>query len=201
MCSARLARPTKNHEGMLKTINRAILEHRVVEIEYQPTGKTASVRKIEPYGLAVYQSSIYVIAAAPEIEEPSERLRNWKLDRFHHATALDEYFQARSERRHLGIPGSQHRNFFGRKSRRCEIKLGKRAAGWVREDPWHPDQTLDFNEDQSAFLVVPASHPRELLPKVLALGTDAEVISPVEFREAVAEAVNDLAERYSAHSV
>ncbi len=84
----------EHHEGMLKTINRAILEHRIVEIEYESVGKPVSKRRIEPYGLAVYQSSIYVIAAAPEVTEPSERLRNWKLDRFRHATALDEYFKA-----------------------------------------------------------------------------------------------------------
>ncbi len=75
---------------MLKTINRAILEHRIVEIDYESVGKPVSKRRIEPYWLAFYQSSIYVIAKL----EGSEELRNWKLDRFHHATALDEYFKA-----------------------------------------------------------------------------------------------------------
>ena len=46
-------------------------------------------------------------------------------------------------------------------------------------------------------LTVPASHPRELLPKVLSLGNDAEVISPAEFRDATAEAVKELAARYA----
>ena len=45
-------------------------------------GKPATTRRIEPYGLAVYQSSIYVVAAAPEVDDPTERLRHWKLDRF-----------------------------------------------------------------------------------------------------------------------
>ena len=80
------------------------------------------------------------------------------------------------------------------------IRVGKRAAAWVREDPWHPEQSLDFNDDGSATLTVPASHPREVLPKVLSLGADAEVIEPASFRDLVAEAVLKMAENYGAHT-
>ena len=188
----------EKHEGMLKTINRAILEHRVVEVEYAPTGKPASTRKIEPYGLAVYQSSIYVIAAAPEIQEPSDRLRNWKLDRFKHATALDEYFKPDPSIDISEYLGRSIGIFSGDSPTDVTIRLGQRAVNWVREDPWHPEQSLKIHEDDTATLTVPASHPREVLPKVLALGTEAEVLGPQEFRDAVAESVAELAARYEA---
>ena len=186
----------EKHEGMLKTINRAILEHRIVEIEYAPTGKLASTRRIEPYALAVYQSSIYVIAVAPEIEDPSERLRNWKLDRFKHATALDEYFKPDPSVEVSEYLGRSIGIFSGDSPTDVQIRLGQRAVGWVREDPWHHDQKMELQDDGSAILTVPASHPREVLPKVLSLGTDAEVIGPAEFRDAVAQAVSELAARY-----
>ncbi|TWU41360.1 hypothetical protein Q31b_28040 [Novipirellula aureliae] len=186
----------EQHEGMLKTINRAILEHRIVEIQYAPVGKPVSTRRIEPYGLAVYQSSIYVVAAAPEVENPAERLRNWKLDRFRHAIALDEYFKPDpdidlSDRlgRSIGI-------FSGESPTMVRIQLGDRAAAWVGEDPWHPEQKLESQSDGTSILTVPASHPREVLPKVLALGTEAEVIEPEAFRAAVAEAVQSMAAKY-----
>jgi len=191
--------PRKSYEdqaGILKTVNRAILEHRVVEIEYEPVGKSASVRKIEPYGLAVYQSSIYVVAAAEEIEEPSERLRHWKLDRFRHAKALDEYFKpdpAVDLESHLGRSIGI---FSGDAPTIVKIKLDGRAAAWVREDPWHPEQTIEPQPDGSAILSVPASHPRELLPKVLSLASNAEVLDPASFRESIAESVKAMAERY-----
>ncbi len=186
----------ERHEGMLKTINRAILEHRVVEIEYESVGKPASKRRIEPYGLAVYQSSIYVIAAASEIKASPERLRNWKLDRFRHATALDEYFKPDPE-----IDVSEHLGksigiFSGESPTTVKIRLGQRAAAWVGEDPWHPEQQLETQDDGTAILTVPASHPREVLPKVLSLGADAEVLEPDNFRDAVAEAVRRMAEHY-----
>ncbi|MEL7335010.1 MAG: WYL domain-containing protein, partial [Planctomycetota bacterium] len=54
-------------------------------------------------------------------------------------------------------------------------------------------------DDGSAILTVPAAHPREVLPEVLRLGADAEVLQPPEFRQAVADAVGQLAEKYSTH--
>ncbi|KAA5543261.1 transcriptional regulator [Roseiconus nitratireducens] len=191
--------PNKSYErqeGMLKTINRAILEHRVVEIEYQSIGKPVSTRKIEPYGLAVYQSSIYVVAAAPEIADSKERLRNWKLDRFHHAKLLDEYFKPDPKidlSKHLGRSIGI---FSGDSPATVKIKLGRRSASYLSEDPWHPEQTLDRVDDEATILTVPASHPRELLPKVLALGADAEVLEPEEFRKTVADTVQAMADAY-----
>lgn len=199
--------------GMLKTITRSILEHRVVEIEYKSIGRAATRRRIEPYALAVHQSSIYVVAAAPEVADASERLRNWKLDRFQHAQVTDDYFKPDSKvdlgkflSKSIGI-------FSGETSTPVQIRLGARSASYLKEDPWHPDQILQpidpttgsaandphVNEPAPAtdfLLTVPASHPRELLPKVLALGADAEVLSPPEYRDAVAKAVATLSERY-----
>ncbi len=195
------AKTYERHEGTLKTINRAIVEHRIVEIEYASVGKPVRQRRLEPYGLAVYQGSIYVAAvesgvpADPDQTTP-ERLRNWKLDRFHSAVALNEYFTP-DERVDISIHlGKSIGIFSGQNPTPVKIRLGKRAASWVREDPWHPDQTMEPLDDEEAMLTVPASHPREVLPKVLALGMDAEVIGPPEYRQAVSEAVAAMNRRY-----
>ena len=156
----------------------------------------ASVRKIEPYGLAVYQSSIYVVAAAEEIEDPAERLRHWKLDRFRHAKALDEYFKPDPSIDLESHLGRSIGIFSGDEPTIVKIRLGGRAAAWVREDPWHPEQKIEAQADGTSILSVPASHPRELLPKVLSLASDAEVIAPSSFRDTIAESVKSMAEQY-----
>lgn len=186
----------EEHAGMLKTINRAILEHRVLEIEYESVGKPASTRRIEPYGLAVYQSSIYVVAAAEEIQDRSQRLRHWKLDRFRHAKALDEYFKPDPDVDLSSHLGKTIGIFSGEQTTLVRIRVGNRAAAWLREDPWHPEQKIETLEDGSFVLEVPTSHPRELLPKVLALGADAEVLEPASFRSAIAEAVQQMCSNY-----
>ena len=191
--------PSKNYEkhaGMLKTIDRAILEHRIVEIEYEPVGKPPSIRRIEPYTVAIYQSSIYVIAALSGNRDTEQKLRNWKLDRFHHATALDEYFKPDESidlAKHLG---SSIGIFSGDSVTPVKIRLSPRSAAYVKEDPWHPEQSMETQEGGSAILTVPATHPRELLPKVLALGADAEVLEPTEFRTAIGDAVKEMAAKY-----
>ncbi|WP_153558634.1 helix-turn-helix transcriptional regulator [Roseimaritima sediminicola] len=186
----------QKQEGILRTINRAVAEHRVVQIDYEPVGRPASTRRIEPYGLAVYQSSLYVVAAAAEVTDPQQRMRHWKLDRFHKATALDEWFKPDPE-----VDVSKHLKnsigiFSGDSPIQVRIRLGPRAAAWVREDPWHPEQQMAEQDEGDFVLTVPASHPREVLPKVLALGADAEVLEPPEVRQAVVDAVSRLAETY-----
>ncbi len=185
------------HEGTLRTINRGIAEHRVLEVEYAPVGTETKKRFIEPYGLAFYQSNIYLVAAAQEVTDPNERMRHWKLDRFGHVTALDQWFK-----RDPKIDLSEHLNrsmgiFSSDDPVEVQIHLSDRAKVWVTEEPWHPDQTMTAHKDGSATLSVLASHPRELMPKLLALGADAEVIAPDEFRSAVAEVVDKMRQTYA----
>ena len=196
-----LGMPSKSYEkqqGMLKTINRAILDHRVVQIQYQPLGQDrASTREIEPYGIAFYQGSLYVVADACEALESDQPVRHLKLDRFRKATALDRWFKPRSGfhvekhlRESIGIYG-------GDKPRRFRIRISAYAAPWIEEDPWHPEQKIKRERDGSIILTVQAAHDMEIIPRVLALGAEAEVISPASCRKALAETVNKLAEKYA----
>ncbi len=251
------AKSYEKHRGVLKTINRAILEHRIVEIEYQSIGSPSpSKRFICPYALALYQSSIYVIASKDfesgtqepssrqqltksEVPEPwavagkkhdkqsskssagrpkpdpaldsamethrdgteeradHQRLRHYKLDRFRKATALDKWFKPQKEvdvRRHLqesiGI-------FAGTRPKNFRIKISELAARWVLEDPWHADQRVKHHADGSITLSVKAAHELEIIPRVLALGAEAEVLSPVACRRAIADTIRQLHERYT----
>jgi len=194
-----LGSPSKSyakHEGMLRTINRGIVEHRVLEVEYAAVGKATKVRLTEPYGLAFYQNNIYLVAAAQEITDPDERMRHWKLDRFKRVTALDQWFKPDPKvnlqehlSRSMGI-------FSGDDPVLVRIRLTQRASAWVTEEPWHPDQVVEPQPDGTAMMIVPASHPRELMPKLLSLGEDAEVIEPELFRAAVSEVVQKMSQAY-----
>ena len=196
--------PHKSYErqaGMLKGIHRGILEHRICEIEYQPIGEDLATRRIEPYGLAVYQGSIYVVAAKEDAASPPSpaqgRLRNFKLDRFRAVRPLHEYFKADENVRLTERLGRGIGIFSGPDAIEVHIRLNRYAAGWVGEEPWHESQIIAPEEGGGSFLLtVPCSHVRELVPKVLALGANAEVLGPPEFRDAVAETAERLAAKY-----
>jgi predicted DNA-binding transcriptional regulator YafY len=191
------AKSYQSQHGILATLHRAIMEHRVVEIEYQSLGKDPAKRKIEPYGVVFYQSSLYIIAAAEErpITAP-DRVRHWKLDRFLKATALDQWFKipdAFDMKEHLGASLGI---FVGKETKDFRIRVGSFAARWVLEDPWHPNQQVEKHDDGSITLTVPAAHELEILPRILALGDQAELLAPAAARKKLVDLIGKMAAKY-----
>jgi predicted DNA-binding transcriptional regulator YafY len=192
--------PAKSYErqhGILSAIHRAILERRIVQCEYQPPGKDPQDRKIEPYAVVFYQASLYIVAAAHEIPPGEDRIRHLKLDRFLRATPLDSFFHKPADfdlEAHLGQGVGI---FSGGKARDFKIRISARGARWVLEDPWHAEQKVEEQPGGSVIITVPAHHDLEIIPRVLALGSEAELLSPASCRQAIAIIVRQLAEQYS----
>lgn len=192
--------PTKTyekHQGILKTINRSIQEHRHLEMDYQVPGRAASKRRVEPYGVVLFHSSIYVVATETSRDgEESERLRHWKLDRFKSAKAMDSWFKPNEK---IDLPnhlGQSVGIFSGAEATHYVIQLSVQAARWVEEDPWHAGQKLEPQEDGTVLLTVAAYHDTEIIQRVMRLGTEAEVISPNHCRQEIARVLKELSERY-----
>ncbi len=195
-----LGMPAKSYaakQGILKTVNRAILEHRVVQIEYQPPGRPCAERCIEPYAIVFYQSSLYIIAAAHEVAQNQPRLRHWKLDRFQRATILDQWFKPDDDFNLEKYLGHSLGIFSQGEPRDFRIRISSRAAPWVLEDPWHPDQQVKPRRDGSIELTVQATHDLEIIPRVLALGSEAEILAPASCRDTIAQLIAQMAARYA----
>lgn len=198
-----LGLPAKSYErqhGILNTLNRAILEHRVVEIHYQAPGRPRAVRRIEPLAIAFYQSSLYILAGAAELSAEQPRIRHFKLDRFFKAELLDERFKPPRDFRLEDYLGASVGIFSGAELQTFRIRISPLAATWVIEDPWHPDQQVERHADGSLDLTVRAAHELEVIPRILALGVDAELLEPVSCRERLAEIVSELARRYESRT-
>lgn len=190
----------ERHHGIIKTVNRAIMEHRVVEILYQSRNKPTRLRKIEPYAIVLFQSSLYVIAADHDIasEEPAERVRTWKIDRFEKAVLLDEWFKIPDELDVDQFLANSLGVFFGHDPERFTVRLSPQAARLVAEEPWHQDQVLTKLPSGDFELEVKAVSEVEVLQRVLALGSEAEILTPERSRESVRKIVAKLAEVYGA---
>lgn len=195
-----LGLPTKNYEkqqGILKTVNRAIQEHRRLEVEYQVPGRLSSLRCMEPYGMALFQSSIYVVATEESRDgHGTDRLRHWKLDRFQSAKALDNWYKPNENIDVEGHLGRSVGIFSGGKTRDYKIRLTPQAARWVAEDPWHAKQHLEDQEDGDVMLTVPAVHNLEIIQRVLQLGAEAELVEPEDCREEISRTIAAMAARY-----
>lgn len=192
--------PAKSYEkqhGIIKTLNRGILEHRIVEITYQTPGNPPKVRKIEPYTVVLFQSSLYIIAAACEVDDPESRVRSWKLDRFKKATILDAWFKEPEGLDLDEFVGNTMRMFVrNKKHANYKIRITGAAVDWVAEDPLHAEQKVKKLSDGSVELTVSAVHHMEIIPRVLSMGVNAEIISPKSARLAMSEIVTQMAEKY-----
>ena len=192
------AKSYEKHQGMIKTLRRCIMEHRVCEINYQSPGKSPKTRKIEPYSIVLFQSSLYIVAAACEDENPESRIRNFKLDRFLKTTALDEYFKVPADMdldEYIGNTLAMF-NRPGKKAVNYKIRISANAAPWVVEDPLHAEQKIKQLADGSIELTVPAVHDMEIIPRVLMMGESAEIISPKGAREGIARTIRQMADKY-----
>lgn len=189
------AKTYDDKQGVLANLNRAITQHRVVRIEYHSlTAPEPQEREIEPYGVVLHQGSLYVVAAAREAP-PAEAMRHLKLDRFAKATVLDQRFKPQKD-----FDPEQHfadslGMFDGRAATEFQIRIAARVSRLVLEDPWHPDQQTEVLPSGDTLLSLRAPQ-REVIPRVLALGIDAEILTPAECRTQLAAVAAQLAEMY-----
>ncbi len=186
---------TKSYEeqrGILKTIERAILQHRWCSISYSSPQRGVDDRKVSPRAILFHNASLYVVA---ELESVPEETRHWKLDRIKSVVALDEYFEAGQDDAQEQL-GEGLSAFASSNTKRYEIMLSERAAMWVEEEPWHPEQVVT-REDEGRFrFVVQANHDLEIIPKVLAFGEHAELVNPESSRAFLRDTVNAMRALY-----
>ena len=184
--------------GIIKTINRGILEHRILEIVYQSMGKPAKTRMIEPYEMCLHKSSLYVIGAANEVEDPETRVRVWKLDRFEKAKLLDNRFKPPEDLDLDNFFGNTLSIFHGNDDPRdFVIRIDAVHASSISEDPWHPEQEIKKLDNGDVQLTIPdVTHELEIMPRLLALGHEAELLKPEEIRDSMAEVAQAMVAMY-----
>jgi predicted DNA-binding transcriptional regulator YafY len=191
------AKTYADQQGVVATLQRAILQHRVMEIAYRSGGAAeATLRRVEPLSLTLYNGSLYLVAAAQGA--PAETaIRHYKLDRFDKATALDEYFEPPEDydpdehfHHSLGIYKAKQLSDF-------RIRLADHVVAWVSETPWHAEQRIERDEAGRAILVIPNAYQEEIVPKVLALGSAAVVLEPLSCRDEVRRVLRESVEQYA----
>ncbi len=77
-----------------------------------------------------------------------------------------------------------------------EVLFDKEIAWRVEERTFHPDERKERLEDGRLRYQVRSSAQWEIVPWVLSFGSMAELVAPTPWREAIAESVAELVERY-----
>ena len=177
-------------------LHKAILDKRVVSIDYKPAREERSTRLVEPLFLFMRNGSWYLYcrkAGKPE-------RRTLKFARISNARLTDETFKP------LWMdPKDSFRYSFGvvpceTKARKpVVIEFTKESAQRAGETVWHPEQKIEKLPGGGVRLTLPFDEPTylELKPWILSWGASAKVIGPRELKEQVEADIRRMAEMIS----
>ncbi len=182
-------------DGLLALLREAITVRHVVAFDYAPR-ETAppSRRRVEPHGL-IYGSRAFLIGPA----EGETHLRLWRLARMSAAELTGDAFERdpafdldRYSRRSFGT--------FQEEPVAVVLRFAAEVAEDVAEFVFHPDQTVEPNDDGSTTVRFTAGGVEEMCWHLVTWGTAVTVEQPARLRRRLHEMSATLAAHHGAAS-
>jgi predicted DNA-binding transcriptional regulator YafY len=179
--------------GTFRTILESLVRNRLFECGYiSPGTGRRTERKIEPHHLQHYMGSWVLIGYC--------RLRNdWRkffLSRMSEPLLTDETFEPRPNEEWEPMLQSSFGIFQGGKEVPVTLRFNPFRARWIKEQMWHPAQTMQELPDGGLDLSFPVADFREVKLKILQFGADVEVIEPKELRKEVKNEIKKMKKIY-----
>ncbi len=180
-----VAHATTDDSHVVKMLSRAIVEHRMVELDYYKENEDVfSQRTVEPYALTNGREGWYLASFDPKKGE----MRHFRLDRIRRAEVSKQTFTPRPEVDPAAEVDGWMRTGEVRSSRVARVWISPERARWAREQRRVADELADGS------IVVELSFAGIdwLVREVLKEAGDAAVLEPQDAREAVLAAVRRL---------
>lgn len=184
-----LAPVVPHDEDVVGTIERGLLDHRVVIAAYQGTGDRApKERRFAPLSLRLVKGQLYI--GAVDLEKGAAR--TFKVTRLAGAR-LGERFDPTG----MTAPDfSRAAVAWSGEPTLVRVRLAPAIARFASEWPLVPDQEVSTERDGSAVVRAEVSGTEEALRWVLSWGRNAEVIEPEALRSRVEEELRGALARY-----
>ena len=182
-------------EGLLATLREAIKVARVVAFDYakRATGERTR-RRVEPHGL-IYGNRAFLVGQS----ERGAGMRLWRLARISQAAVTDEPFTPDPA---FDLDRFARRSFGTFQEEPVEVVL--RFAATVAEDVaefvFHPDQTVEPNDDGSLTVRFTAGGIDEMCWHLVTWGTAVTVEQPARLRRRLRDMCGALAAHHGAAS-
>lgn len=187
---------------LLNAVHRGIRRSLEVEIRYRAIADERPRRVVvRPEALVVYDGSIYIAAtkAPPRAGDDGDgAVRFYKLDRCVGARVTDRPFRPSAGRIESLLENSITIYRSATPPRRFRIRVKPARARWAREKPFHPRQKVVPLPDGGVILEIAQAWEEELVPQLLGLADEAEILEPADVRERVRETAMRIASLYEA---
>jgi len=183
----------ETHQSVFRTIMRAYLYRRVIEIVYTPyNGKpfrtTFAPYLLEPSALGF---AIYVIGYSTI----ANNLRTYKIGRIEQATLTRESYSVPSDFDGLALLRTAWSIYYGESTTAVTLRFAPDVARRVAETNWHPSQQLQ-KDGQHLLMQVDVADFTDLIPWIRGWGAACEVLEPAELRDRMIGEARQLAEVY-----
>jgi proteasome accessory factor C len=180
-----VAHATGNDHEVAQTISRAIVERRLVELDYYKENEDEFLlRRVEPYALTNGLQGWYVASFDPE----KGAMRHFRLDRIRRADVCEESFEPRPEVDPAAEVDGWLRTGEVEASRTARVWIAAERARWAREQRRVGEELADGS------IVVELGYAGTdwLVREVLKEAGDAAVLEPEDARDAVLATVKRL---------
>jgi proteasome accessory factor C len=180
-----VAHAAGDDQEVAHTLSRAIVEHRIVELDYYKENEDEfSLRRVEPYALTNGQEGWYLASFDPT----KGAMRHFRLDRIRRAKVCKEKFKPRPEVDPAAEVDGWLRTGEVESSRIARVWVTPERARWAREQRRVSEDLVDGS------IVVELGYAGTdwLVREVLKEAGDAVVLEPRDAREAVLAAVRKL---------
>lgn len=181
------------HPDNFKLITSALLHRQQLEINHWQWQRDQHIsRLISPQRLVLYRDNWYLDAWC----HLRQALRTFAIDGISDARLIDNPAKE--------IPLTQLEThvadgygiFAGRKQAEATLRFSPIISRRVARENWHPQQTIEWTEDNKLLLTIPYSDPRELLRDILHYGSDVEVLAPETLRNQVKTEIENTLKKY-----
>ncbi|MEW6182557.1 MAG: WYL domain-containing protein [Bacillota bacterium] len=189
-------RPRGDEQHLLRMqelLNRALREHRTVELEYYTASRDADTsRRVDPYHLRHHRGAWYVVGYCHFRAE----VRMFALDRITNLQVTKERFTP--------DPNFDIQTYVedslalerGGELEEVHIRFDRFQARYIRERQWHSSQEITEHPDGTMTLMLRVRGLGEVKRWIMSFGHHAEVLAPAWLREEVAAEVEMMAKKY-----
>jgi predicted DNA-binding transcriptional regulator YafY len=178
---------------ILETLNRAVIEKKVVEISYYTMSrKKMTRRQVEPYKLWFFDGTFYLIGRCRRKDD----VRIFAVDRIKMLDLIEESFKIPADFNLDDFMNSSFGVFQG-KPQTVKIWFSAEAAEYVKEKTWHESQQIRKQRDGSIIFEAQVAGTAEIKLWILRWGARAVVLEPDKLRDDIQSEAADMLAVYA----
>ncbi|MGH8548298.1 MAG: helix-turn-helix transcriptional regulator [Methylococcales bacterium] len=176
-----------------RNITLAVIARKRLKILYHGRALDRTTeRSVSPQRLVYYRDNWYLDAWC----HLRSALRTFSVDRIQPLACPDTPADEIPDETLDCFQADSYGIFSGTPEHRALLRFTPKAARWVADESWHPQQQARILKDGELELHIPYGNPTELIMDILKYGSDVEVLAPETLRTAVADRLREALKRY-----